>query len=114
MSTTPYNKALSDDDQRTFAIVVHVLSLFCPLLAPLCGFLVFRHRGKLIDQHMRQALNFQLTIICWYIITGITVVGLILWPVLLIIAFVQIIKAAIAAGDNRNAAMWPVYGFVNN
>jgi uncharacterized Tic20 family protein len=106
------NDILSDGEQRTFSVVIHVLSLFFPLLAPLVGFLVFRNRGELITQHTRQALNFQLSLICCYLITGITLVGLILWPVPAIIAMVQIIKAAIAAGDGRKAEFWPLYVFV--
>jgi uncharacterized Tic20 family protein len=112
VSTYEPNDILSDGDQRTFSVVIHVLSLFFPLLAPLLGFLIFRNRGELVTQHMRQALNYQLSLICCYVITGITVVGIIMWPILAIIAIVQIIKAAVAAGDGQKAAFWPLYAFI--
>lgn len=92
---------LSPENERLAAILTHVLSLFFPFLAPFVSFLAFRGRGALITQHATAALNFQLSLIVWYLVSGITVVGLILWPVIAIYALVQIILAAVAASEGR-------------
>jgi uncharacterized Tic20 family protein len=112
MSDTPSMTPLTPENERTFAILTHVLSFFFPFLAPFVAYLAFRGRGQLITQHATAALNFQISLICAYLVTGITVVGLILWPVIAIYAFVQIVLAAVAAGEGREFKFGYSYKFV--
>jgi uncharacterized Tic20 family protein len=112
MSDTPSMTPLTPENERTFAILTHVLSFFFPFLAPFVAYLAFRGRGQLITQHATAALNFQISLICAYFLTGITIVGLILWPVIAIYAFVQIVLAAVAAGEGREFKFGYSYKFV--
>ena len=103
---------LTPENERTFAILTHVLSFFFPFLAPFVAYLAFRGRGPLITQHATAALNFQISLICGYFLTGITIVGLLLWPVIAIYAFVQIIVAAVAAAEGLEFEFGYSYKFV--
>ncbi len=96
------------ESDRNFAIGMHlsplVLSLFVfplSLLAPLVIWLVRRQESVFDDDHGREIINFVLSFLLWHLITAITFVGLILWPVLLVVALVSCIRGAIAAGSGE-------------
>jgi uncharacterized Tic20 family protein len=112
MSDAPSMTPLTPESERLLAILTHVLSLFFPFLAPFVSYLAFRGRGNLITQHATAALNFQLSLILAYFVTGITLIGLILWPVIAIYAIVQIVLAAIAAGEGSEYKFGFSYNFV--
>ena len=103
---------LTPENERLLAILTHVLSLFFPFLAPFVSYLAFKGRGALITQHATAALNFQLSLILAYLVTGVTLIGLILWPVIAIYAIVQIVLAAIAASDSREYQFGFSYSFL--
>ena len=103
---------LTPESERTLAILTHVFSFFFPFLAPFVAYLAFRGRGPLITQHATAALNFQISLICAYLLTGITIVGLLLWPIIAIYAFIQIILAAVAASEGREFKSGDSYNFV--
>jgi uncharacterized Tic20 family protein len=112
MSDTPSMTPLTPESERTLAILTHVFSFFFPFLAPFVAYLAFRGRGPLITQHATAALNFQISLICAYLLTGITIVGLLLWPIIAIYAFIQIILAAVAASEGREFKFGYSYNFV--
>ena len=51
------------------------------------------------DDHGREVLNFGITFFLAHVITGITLIGVVLWPVLWVIAAVNAIRGAVAAGN---------------
>ena len=58
----PAPAPLRPEDERTWAVLVHVLPLLGPgFLAPLVVWLVFRGRGPFLEHHAKESLNFQLT-----------------------------------------------------
>ena len=55
---------LSPQDERTWAILVHLLPLLgVGLLAPLVVWLVFRGRGPFLEHPAKESLNLQLTVL---------------------------------------------------
>ncbi len=101
-------EGLTESD-RNYSIAMHltplVLSLIgvwpMSLLAPLIFWLVRRNHSAFNDDHGREVFNFSLSIFLWHIILALTVVGLILWPVLWVVAIVSSIRGAVAAGNGE-------------
>jgi uncharacterized Tic20 family protein len=106
MSSTPppppYAPAppLSPDDQRLWATLIHVGALLLGLLAPLIAYLVLRDRGPFIRWHTAQALNFHLTVLIGYLISGVLtllLIGFVLFFAIYVLTIVFAILAAVAA-----------------
>lgn len=80
-----------------FTPVAHVFSIFACLVL----WLMKRDESHYIDDHGREALNFQLTMALYWTITGILciiLVGFALIPVLWLITLVAGIRGCLAAG----------------
>ncbi len=100
--------SLTESD-RNFAIGMHlsplvlsILGLFpLSLVAPLVIWLVRRQQSVFDDDHGREIINFVLSFLLWYLVTAVTVVGIVFWPVLLVVALVSCIRGAIAAGSGE-------------
>ena len=94
---------------RTVAVGMHISRLvlwllgFGPfaLLAPLILWLARKGESPFEDDHGREILNFGLSFLLWHVLTAMTVIGLILWPVLWVIAIVNTVRGAIAAGKGE-------------
>lgn len=94
--------------QRTLAILIHVSPLFwfvglgpIALLGPLVLWLVGRERSVFVDDHGREAINFMLSFFLLHLLLAVTLIGIALWPVLWVVAFVNLIRAAVAAGQDE-------------
>lgn len=102
----PYQSApvrpMSPSDEKLWATLIHVGGIIFSFLPALIGYLVLRDRGPFIRAHTATALNFQIS---YYIyaavlvpITVITLgIGGILYAPLVIVAFIFMILAALAA-----------------
>lgn len=89
------------EDERTLAILVHVLSIFFWFIPALVIYLLKKDESAFVGSHAKEALNFQITLTIVYAILIITVVGwLFLW-VPGIILLVLCIVAAIKASDKK-------------
>jgi uncharacterized protein len=93
---------------RTLAVFIHISPLFWlvglgpfALLGPLVLWLIGRERSVFIDDHGREAINFMLSFFLLHVILAITLIGIALWPVLWIVAIVNMIRAAVAAGQDE-------------
>jgi hypothetical protein len=92
------------ESERNFAVATH-LSPFGALiigplafLAPLVLWLVRKDHSTFNDDHGREIVNFMISVVLLAVCTGITIVGLLFWPVLAVVAVVSPIRAAVAAG----------------
>jgi len=103
---------MSAQQQRNYALVVHILSLFFPFLAPLIGYVILRERGEFIAQHTRAALNFQITVIIASVLLAITLVGLLLIWAVMLYAVIQIIVACVAANNGEWAKFQPTLNLI--
>lgn len=88
-------------DEKTLALLSHVLTFFFPLLAPLIIYLVKKDESSFIAYHAKESLNFQITmfIICFALI--ITVIGILLLWLVGIVYLVLIIVATIRASEGK-------------
>jgi uncharacterized protein len=103
----PARIAGPSDEERTMAMLCHLLGIFTGFIGPLVIWLVRKNQSAFIDHHGRESLNFQITLLLVTLgLFGMTIVlmfflvGLLLLPVLFVlplIALVFEILAAIAA-----------------
>ena len=49
-------------DEKTMALLSHVLALVFPLLGPLIIYLIKKEESTFVAYHSRESLNFQITI----------------------------------------------------
>lgn len=89
---------LRPDEERTWAVLAHLLGLVAGFLAPLVVWLMFRGRGPYLEDQAKEALNFQITLILAYVVGGIlTIVTLgIGSPILLVIVVGQLVFQLLA------------------
>lgn len=89
---------LRPDEERTWAVLAHLLGLVASFLPPLVIWLMFRGRGPYLEDQAKEALNFQNTLILAYVVGGIvTLVTLgIGSPILLVIGVGQLVFQILA------------------
>src|SRR6266568_2975770 len=49
-------------DEKTMAVLSHILTLVAPILAPLIIYLVKKNESRFVEWHAKESLNFQITI----------------------------------------------------
>jgi uncharacterized Tic20 family protein len=90
-------------DERTLAILVHLLSIFFWIFPGLIVYLLKKDESPYVAEHAKEALNFQISITIFYMISGILVlllVGLLMMMVVYFVSLVLCIIATIKAADN--------------
>jgi uncharacterized protein len=88
-------------DEKTLALLSHVLTFIAPLLAPLIIYLVKKDESPFVAAHAKESLNFQITIIIIFIGLLVSVIGILfMWAAALIYA-VLVIVATIRASDGK-------------
>ncbi len=88
-------------DDKTMAILSHVLTLAVGFVAPLIVYLLKKDESPFIAQHAKESLNFQITLIIVIIALFITVVGILLLWLVGILALVLVIVATIKASEGK-------------
>lgn len=88
-------------DERTMAILSHILTLVAPILAPLIIYLIKKDESKYVAAHAKEALNFQITAILITIGLFITVIGILFIWLVWAAVLVFVIIATIKASDNK-------------
>lgn len=91
-------------DERTMAILSHILCIVAPIIAPLIIYLLKKDESPYVKEHALESLNFQLTMLILYIISYILIiiaVGLLMIWALGIIDLILIIVATIKASENK-------------
>jgi uncharacterized Tic20 family protein len=74
------------------------------IIGPLLIWLLKKEQSQLLEEHAREALNFQISVTIYAIIASIlfvVVVGMVLLPILIIIQIILMIKAALAADKSE-------------
>jgi len=97
--------AMSQKDEKTFAMLVHILGLI-PLLGPLVIWLLKRNESPFIDDQGKESVSFQFVVVIACVAMGILqavpVVGCIaalLVPVIMVANAIMCIMAGLKAGD---------------
>ena len=89
------------NDERTLAILCHVLAIFFWILPPLIIYLIKKDESAYVAEHAKESLNFQITVSIVAIVLALTVIGIVLIWVLGIARLVFMIIATIRASDNQ-------------
>lgn len=90
-------------DERTMAILSHILAFVSAILAPLIIYLIKKDQSKYVAEHAKESLNFQITMFICYIISMflmIILIGVFLLIALGIFNLVVVIIASIKASEN--------------
>ena len=88
-------------DEKTMAILSHVLTLVVGFLAPLIIYLIKKDESAFVRDHARESLNFQITIFIIIIVLFITLIGILLVWIVGILALVFVILATIKASEGK-------------
>jgi uncharacterized Tic20 family protein len=79
--TNPYaSKELSPENEKLLAVAIHLLAIPFEFFAPVIGYFVLRGKGPFISHHVKESLNFGITMLLVMVALLISVVGwLLLW-----------------------------------
>ena len=100
---------METQETRTWTVLCHASALigfFVPwgghILAPLIVWLIKRGDSKAVDEHGKESLNFQITMLIYNIIAGIlclVLIGFVLLPILHVLNVVLVIIASLRASE---------------
>ena len=88
-------------DEKTMAILSHILTLVAGFLAPLIIFIIKKDESKFVSAHSKESLNFQLTMMLIFIGLFITVIGILLIWLVGIFMLIMVIVATIRASEGK-------------
>jgi hypothetical protein len=91
-------------DERTMAILSHVLCFVGGFIAPLVIYLIKKDESVYVREHAKESLNFQITLFILYIgcwVLAFILIGFLLMAILVIGALILIIMATIKASENK-------------
>jgi uncharacterized Tic20 family protein len=110
MSTTPTPESAptpeltSTSEDRQMALLAHIGGALFSILVPLIIWLVKKDQSKFVDDQAKEALNFQITMLIGYFISGfstLVLIGFVLLPGLIIANLVLGILAGVAANKGQ-------------
>ncbi len=88
-------------DEKTMALLSHVLTFVASFLAPLVIYLVKKDESAFVSAHAKESLNFQITIALIIIVLCITIIGILLVWFVGVLALVLVIIATIRASEGK-------------
>lgn len=95
---------VSAGEEQGWGVAMHLGGVFLSWLVPLVLWLVFRERSRMLDDHGKEALNFQITLFIGYVIgtaTTVILIGFVILPIIWLLSVVFSILAAVAAYQRR-------------
>lgn len=63
------------EQERFWAIAVHAFGVVLEFFAPLLGYLLLKDRGPFIRHHVTESLNFGITMLLFYAVLAISIIG---------------------------------------
>ena len=91
-------------DEKTMGILSHILCLVAGFIAPLVIYLIKKDESAFVREHAKESLNFQITLIIFYIISFILIfvfIGILMMVALGLVALILIIVATIKASEGK-------------
>jgi uncharacterized protein len=88
-------------DERTLAVLAHVLTFAAAILAPLIIYLLKKDESKYVTYHAKESLNFQITLMIIIFGLILTIIGVVLLWLVGIAALVLVIVATIKASEGK-------------
>ncbi len=96
---------MRQEDEKLWAIAAHLGPLLLGFIAPLVVWLVFKDRSAFLDRHGKEALNFQIAYLVYFVVAGLSLlllVGFILLPAVGVAWVVFMILASVQASQYRD------------
>lgn len=98
----PYaSKDLTPGSEKLLAVGGHLLAIPFEFFAPVIGYFVFRDKGPFITHHVRESLNFGITMLLVMVVFAISIVGLLFLWVPPIYWFIMRVIAAVKAAQGE-------------
>jgi uncharacterized Tic20 family protein len=91
-------------DEKTLAILSHILTFISSFIAPLVIYLLKKDDSTYVAEHAKESLNFQITMFILFIISFILIivlVGILMLWALSLINLILVIVATIKASENK-------------
>jgi hypothetical protein len=88
-------------DERTLAILCHVLTIFFWIFPPLIIYLIKKNESAFVTDHAKESLNFQITASIAAIVLFLTIIGILLLWVVGIAVLVFVIIATVKASESK-------------
>ncbi|MDF1853070.1 MAG: DUF4870 domain-containing protein [Verrucomicrobiales bacterium] len=95
---------LAETDERTMALLAHILGAVTSIVGPLIIWLIKKDESPFVNDQGKEALNFQITVLIGYVATGIVavlpVIGCIagiLYPAVMVVSLVFAILGGMEA-----------------
>lgn len=88
-------------DEKTMAILSHVLTLVAGFIAPLVIYLIKKDESAFIREHAKESLNFQISVFIIIVALFITVIGILLVWIVGIAALVFVVLATMKASEGK-------------
>jgi uncharacterized Tic20 family protein len=104
MEQQPTTFPQPSSEDKTLALLAHILTLFVGFLAPLIIWLVKKDESKFVADNAKESLNFQITIAIFYIIAFVAMfllIGFLLLPAVWVINLIFVIIATIRANEGK-------------
>lgn len=96
----------ASSESRGWAVAAHLLPLLgLSLIGPLIIWLIKREEDAFVEEHSREALNFQISVLIYAIISAfliLLIIGIFMLIALAIFAFVAAILAAVKAANGED------------
>jgi uncharacterized Tic20 family protein len=101
-----YPLATPTSDERTMGILSHILAIVpgIGILGPLLIWLIKKDGSQFVEANAKESLNFQLTVIIAWMISGILwfmIIGMMLAGIVGILDLVLVIVATVKASENK-------------
>ncbi|MHC4128017.1 MAG: DUF4870 domain-containing protein [Planctomycetota bacterium] len=98
-------RGLTDND-RNYSIAMHLTPLagfaFLPLMfTPIILWVIRKDESAFNDDHGREMTNALISFVLYHLAAFVTVIGLIALPVLYVLAIINMIRGAVAAGKGE-------------
>ena len=105
MIGTDYTPVITPtSDEKTLAILAHILTIISSFIAPLIIYLIKKDDSLYVAEHAKESLNFQITMFILYIISVVLMlllIGFLLIWLLSIANIILVIIATIKASENK-------------
>ncbi|MFU8894502.1 MAG: DUF4870 domain-containing protein [Luteolibacter sp.] len=103
------------DEEKTLAMLCHLLAIFTGFLGPLILWLVKKDESRYVDHHAREALNFQITFFIVFMgmliatfVLMFVMIGILLIPVIIVLSILVLVAEILAAVAAQNGT-WHRY-----
>jgi uncharacterized Tic20 family protein len=95
-------KFLTED--RTLAILAHILGLFTGFIGALVIWLIKKDQSEFVAKHALEALNFQISMLIYFTVAGflmVILIGFLLIPLLMLAVLIFSIQGAVSASNGK-------------